>query len=91
MTQVLRPRAFVLLNIDRGCVQEVCRNVKSIPEVRNAYTLGGVFDLIIEIESNDVNCLKEIIQKRIRSLETVRSTLTMIEKGYDSPGARLVG
>jgi len=63
-----------------GCEREICKIIKSIPEVRKAYTLHGVYDLIIDIETDDVNHLKEVIQKRIRSMEKVRSTITMIER-----------
>ena len=73
-------RAYVLLVTDVGCEQEVCKIIKTIPEVRDAYTLHGVYDLLIDIETDDLNYLKEVIQKRIRSMEKVRSTLTMIER-----------
>ena len=73
-------KAYVLLTTDIGCEREICKIIKSIPEVRNAYTLHGVYDLIIDIETDDVNCLKEVIQKRIRSMKKVRSIITMIER-----------
>lgn len=73
-------KAYVLLMTDIGYEYEVCQKVKSIPQVKKAYTLHGVYDLIIDIETDDVNQLKDVIQKRIRSLEKVRSALTMIER-----------
>lgn len=77
-------KAYVLLTTDIGCEREICKIIKSIPEVRNAYTLHGVYDLIIDIETDDVDYLKEVIQKRIRSMEKVRSTITMIERANES-------
>jgi len=77
-------KAYVLLTTDRGREQDICKKIKLIPEVRNAYTLHGVYDLIIDIETDDVNHLKEVIQKRIRSMEKVRSTITMIERANES-------
>ena len=71
----LSSHAYVLLTTDRGCVQEVSKEIRSIPEVKNTYTLNGMFDLIIDIETQHLNSLKEIIQKRIRSLENVRTTI----------------
>jgi len=73
-------KAYILLTTEIGCEQEVCKIIKTIPEVRDAYTLHGVYDLIIDIETDDLNYLKEVIQKRIRSMKKVRSTLTMIER-----------
>lgn len=83
MGAVLLTKAYVLLTTDIGCEREICKIVKSIPEVRNAYTLHGVYDLIIDIETDDVDYLKEVIQNRIRSMKKVRSTITMIERGNE--------
>lgn len=80
MGAVLLTKAYVLLTTDIGCEREICKIIKSIPEVINAYTLHGVYDLIIDIETDDVDYLKEVIQNRIRSLKKVRSTITMIER-----------
>jgi DNA-binding Lrp family transcriptional regulator len=80
---VLLTKAYVLLTTDIGCEREICKIVKSIPEVRNAYTLHGVYDLIIDIETDDVDYLKEVIQNKIRSMKKVRSTITMIERGNE--------
>ena len=76
-------KAYVLLTTDIGCEREIYNIIKSIPEVRNAYTLHGVYDLIIDIETDDVDYLKEVIQNRIRSMKKVRSTITMIERGNE--------
>jgi len=77
-------KAYVLLTTDMGCEREICKIIKLIPEVRKAYALHGVYDLIIDIETDDVNHLNEVIQKRIRSMEKVRSTITMIERVNES-------
>jgi DNA-binding Lrp family transcriptional regulator len=73
-------KAYVLLTTEVGCEEEISRNIKAIPEVRDAYILHGVYDLIIDIETDDVNYIKEIIHKKIRSMEKIRSTITMIER-----------
>ncbi|MFX0208178.1 MAG: Lrp/AsnC ligand binding domain-containing protein [Candidatus Hodarchaeota archaeon] len=38
----------------------------------------GVYDLIAKIQSDDMDTLKNVIMTKIRQLEKVRSTLTMI-------------
>ena len=72
-------KAYILLTTDKGCEREVCKMIRAIAEVRNAYTLMGIYDLLVDIETEDVNYLKEVIQKKIRSIENVRSIITMIE------------
>ena len=73
-------KAYVLITTDIGCEQEICNKLISIPEVKEAYTLRGVYDLIVGIEADDSENLKEIIQHKIRRLDKVRSTITMIER-----------
>ena len=73
-------KAYVLITTDIGCEREICKKLLSIPEVKEAYTLHGVYDLIVDIEADDSETLKEIIQRRIRCLDKVRSTITMIER-----------
>ena len=73
-------KAYVLITTDIGCEQEICNKLISIPEVKEAYTLRGVYDLIVGIEADDSENLKEIIQRKIRRLDKVRSTITMIER-----------
>jgi len=52
----------------------------SIPEVKEVHTLHGVYDLIVDIESDDFEYLKEIIHRRIRCLDKIRSIITLIER-----------
>ena len=74
------PKAYVLITAEYGCQQEVCNKVLSIPEVKEAYKLHGIYDLIVDIEANDIKNLKELIHRRIRGLDKVRSTITMIAR-----------
>jgi DNA-binding Lrp family transcriptional regulator len=73
-------KAYVLITTDYGCQQEVYNKLISIPEVKEAYKLHGIYDLIVNIEADDIKNLKEIIHHRIRGLYKVRSALTMIER-----------
>lgn len=43
------------------------------------FTTGyGVYDIIAKVEAEDMNKLKNLITRRIRGLDKVRTTLTMI-------------
>jgi DNA-binding Lrp family transcriptional regulator len=79
----LRPHAYLLLNIRRGYEEHLCTIIQSIPEVRDAYILCGVFDLLIDIETDDLEHLKEKI-KKIRSLEYVRTIISLIVEADES-------
>lgn len=75
---MLLPRAFVLLNTEIGSENQVLQTLQSLPGVEEAYLVYGVYDLIANIYSDDMDTLKNVIMTRIRQLDRVRSTLTMI-------------
>ncbi|MCD6530081.1 Lrp/AsnC ligand binding domain-containing protein [Candidatus Bathyarchaeota archaeon] len=72
------PTAFALINAEIGAESEVLKALKNIEGVVEAYTVYGVYDIIAKITANTMDKLKEIITWKIRKLDKVRSTLTMI-------------
>ena len=66
--------AFVLIKVEIGKEEDVLNTLKAMPEVREAYGVYGVYDTIARIQTENV---KETVNK-IRLLEGVRTTLTMI-------------
>ena len=70
--------AFVLINTDMGADAEVGEALRKIDEVKEVYGVYGVYDIVVRIESETLQQLKDTISSKIRTLENVRSTLTMI-------------
>ncbi|MEM1583522.1 MAG: Lrp/AsnC ligand binding domain-containing protein [Nitrososphaerota archaeon] len=72
------PSAFVLINTEIGAEEEILQELKKIPSVKEAYVVYGVYDIIARVEAENMDKLKEIISWKIRRLDKVRSTLTML-------------
>jgi DNA-binding Lrp family transcriptional regulator len=70
--------AFVLINAEIGSESDVLKGLKDIGEVKEAYMVYGVYDIIARIQTETMQELKDIISWKIRRLDKVRSTLTMI-------------
>ena len=70
--------AYVLINTDLGHEAEVVKELKIIEGVSETYMLYGVYDLIGRIEAETMEDLKNIISRKVRRIQRVRSTLTMI-------------
>ena len=70
--------AYVLINTDMGSESIVGDELKKISEVKEVHGVYGVYDLIVKLEADNLDELKEVISTQIRGLEAVRSTLTMI-------------
>ena len=70
--------AFVLLNTELGAETAVMKEMKKIVEIKEANTVYGVYDIIARIEADTMEDLKNIISWKVRRLNKVRSTITMI-------------
>ena len=73
--------AFILIVSVTGFEYDVQEDLKNIPEVREAFILYGIYDIIVQLEGESLGDLKEIIRE-IRQMQKVRSTLTMITYSY---------
>ena len=69
--------AYIILNSEIGFEKDVLEALKDIPDVREAFRLYGVYDIIIKIEADTREDLKNLMNE-IRQMEKVRSTLMMM-------------
>jgi len=67
----------VLLNVEIDSKSEVLDSLKEIPDVKEAHQLYGVYDLIICVEAETLQELKDLIN-RIRGIGKIRSTMALI-------------
>jgi len=70
--------AFVLINADLGAEEELLKSLRNLEFVRDVYVVYGVYDIIARVEADTMEKVKETITWKIRRLDRVRSTLTMI-------------
>jgi DNA-binding Lrp family transcriptional regulator len=70
--------AYVLINTDMGSEERVTNDLNKIEEVQEVFGVYGVYDLVVRVEAETMEKLKAAISDSIRTLENVRSTLTMI-------------
>ncbi|MCK4440347.1 Lrp/AsnC ligand binding domain-containing protein [Candidatus Bathyarchaeota archaeon] len=72
------PTAFVLINTEIGSEADVLATMKKVEGVDEAFAVYGVYDIVATVKADTMDKLKEIVTWRIRRLDKVRSTLTMI-------------
>jgi len=70
-------KAFVLVNTNLGSEAEVESELKKVDGIIGVHNVYGVYDLVVEIEAESDQRLKEIIFSKIRTFKNVRSTLTL--------------
>ena len=74
-------KAYVLLNTELGKEPEVIKAMKDAKEIKNIYSLYGIYDIIVEVEAETMEKVKEVVFNRIRRLDNVKSTITLITYG----------
>lgn len=72
------PTAFVLLTTEIGAEKHVLNALKRIEGVQEVHHLWGVYDILAHIKAEDMDTLKQIINKHIERIGKVNSKLTMI-------------
>lgn len=72
------PKAFVLINTEIGSEADVLKDLKKVEGIIEARAVYGVYDIVARVEADTMDKLKEIVTWRVRRLDKVRSTLTMI-------------
>jgi DNA-binding Lrp family transcriptional regulator len=70
--------AFVLINAELGKELTIVNEIKKIPHVKEVYPVYGVYDVLMVLESDSMETLREAITAQVRKLDGIKSTLTMI-------------
>ncbi len=72
------PRALVLLNVESGREDEVLGELRKVDGVQEAFVSYGEYDLVATVKADTMDALKDVITFRVRRIERVKSTLTLI-------------
>jgi len=76
--------AYVLVNCDLGYEAEIIGELEQIEDVKEVHGVYGVYDILAKVESDNVKTLRDTITWKIRKLNNIRSTLTlMVTEGQD--------
>ena len=72
------PEAFVLMNAELGSEESIVNELKKIDLVKHVDQVYGVYDIVALVEGESMDKVKETITWKLRKLNGVKSTLTMI-------------
>ena len=70
--------AYVLINCDLGYEEQIIEELKHISDVKEVHGTFGAYDILAKVESDTVEKLKETITCKIRKIQKVRTTLTLL-------------
>ena len=70
--------SFVLLTCDDGKLNSIINELKNIPIVSDVQQVQGMYDIIVQLNSTSNNTVKENTRTKIRYIDGVRTTLTLL-------------
>jgi DNA-binding Lrp family transcriptional regulator len=71
------PIAFLFVVTELGFEEDVLREIRTLPDVKEAHLIYGMYDIRVKIEGSTANKVEELV-KKIRKLDKIRSTQTLI-------------
>ncbi|MEJ2272900.1 MAG: Lrp/AsnC ligand binding domain-containing protein [Candidatus Bathyarchaeota archaeon] len=72
------PMAYVLINTEPKNMESVVSTLEKNDSVVEIFPVYGVYDIVAKIQADTMEKLKDIVTWKVRSLEDVRSTITML-------------
>jgi DNA-binding Lrp family transcriptional regulator len=72
------PTAYILINYELGTEDKILNRLKDLSGVVEVSEVNGIYDIIVKITSDNLDDIKETITKHIRTIKTIRSTMTLI-------------
>ena len=70
--------AYVLINCELGSEESIIQELKYLDGVIEVHGTFGAYDILAKIESPTVDVLRETITWKIRKIDQIRSTLTLM-------------
>jgi len=70
--------AVVLLNVERGRINEVAETLAEVAGVSEVYSVGGRYDLVAIIRVSDNDALAELVTNRMLLVDGITDSETLI-------------
>ena len=70
--------AYVLINCELGSEEHIIQQLNNLDGVVEVHGTFGAYDILAKIESSTVEVLRETITWKIRKIDQIRSTLTLM-------------
>ena len=72
-------KACVLINCDLGSEDKVISDLRKLEHIKDVVGTFGAYDIVAKIEAETSEQLREAVTWKIRKMDKVRSTLTLME------------
>lgn len=71
-------KAYILIVADPGRTKEVFAQLRQVPGVVEAHEVMGPYDIVVEVEVESLAEIAPILGTRIRKIEGIQSTTSLV-------------
>ena len=72
--------AYVMLNCELGAESDIIEQLKEIEQVVDVFETIGTHDMMVKLQADNFETIRDIVSHNIQKLKNVRSTATLIKK-----------
>ncbi len=72
--------AYVMLNCELGAESDIIEQLKEIEQVVDVFETIGTHDMMVKLQADNFETIRDIVSRNIQKLKNVRSTATLIKK-----------
>jgi len=72
--------AYVMLNCELGAEAEIIEKLQELEQVTDVFETIGTHDMLVKLQADNFEKIREIVSWNIQKLPKVRSTSTLIKK-----------
>jgi len=72
--------AYVMLNCELGAEAGIIEKLKEVEQVKDVFETIGTHDMLVKLQADNFEKIREIVSWNIQKLDKVRSTATLIKK-----------
>ncbi len=70
--------ALVCVNTNLNSTEDVYRELKACPEIKEVFKVQGIYDIIARVKGENFEDLVNIVNRRIKRLSQVQTILSMM-------------
>ena len=70
--------AIVLVNVEKGGVPKVAKQLGEIPEVTEISSVAGSYDIVAKVQVEEYGRMSEVITEKLQAIDGIASTETLM-------------
>ncbi|MCD6505398.1 Lrp/AsnC ligand binding domain-containing protein [Candidatus Poribacteria bacterium] len=70
--------AIVLINVQKGQLPRVVRQLGEIEEVTEIYSVAGRYDIVAKVQVEEYERMSEVVTEKLQAVEGIASTETLM-------------